>query len=109
MYYTASVYFDEYKKEYSLTYEKMEVEKEYPECVEFKYCYFVSKNISTSYFDYDAFEKSYEITDNLTTFYSRKKENCIEWLQERKEELTEYYKQHYEAINNAIIKQDTDN
>lgn len=44
MYYTASVYFDEFKKEYSLTYEKMEVEKEYPECVNFKYCYFVSKN-----------------------------------------------------------------
>lgn len=65
-------------------YSPVEVLKQYPFAFEMRYPYFTSSTYSTRYFEEGMLDREYEITNELTVFYSADKEKCVEWLEGKK-------------------------
>lgn len=86
-------------------YSTMEVAKQYPLALEMRYPYFISRNNSTRYFEESMIDKEYEITNELTVFYSESKEKCAEWLQNKRDSLLQSYKFNYERLEKSEIKE----
>lgn len=86
-------------------YSPMEIEKIYKDMIELRYPYFISSTYSTHYFGNEAFNKEYEITNELTVFYSTDKEKCVEWLKEKRDRLLQSYKYNYERLEKSELKE----
>lgn len=86
-------------------YSPMEVVKQYPLAFEMRYSYFTSSTYSTRYFEKSMLDKEYEITNELTVFYSISKEKCAEWLENKRNELLQSYKLNYERLQKSEIKE----
>lgn len=84
----------------------MEINKIYPDMVETKHLHLTSRNYSTRYFEKSMLDKEYKISDELTVFYSERKENCIKWLNDRRNSLVQSYKYDYERLNKSEIKEE---
>lgn len=90
-------------------YSSMEVVKQYPLALEMRYPYFTSRTYSTRYFEKGMLDKEYEITNELTVFYSVNKDKCIEWLDNKRKELLQSYKLNYERLEKSEIKEVEEN
>lgn len=101
----AHIYFPKTNEEIKFNYSSMEVVKHYPGVSEMRYPYFISRNNSTHYFYKDMLDKEYEITNELTVFYSAKKKKCVEWLESKRKELLQSYKSNYERLEKSEIKE----
>lgn len=101
----AHIYFPKTNEEIKFNYSSMEVVKHYPGVSEMRYPYFISRNNSTHYFYKDMLDKEYEITNELTVFYSAEKKNCVEWLESKRKELLQSHKSNYERLEKSEIKE----
>ena len=82
--YGAWVKFPKVAGDVEFNYSKMEIKKIYPDMTETRYPYFTSRNVSTCYFEKNMLNKEYQITDELTIFYSDSKVDCMEWLENKR-------------------------
>lgn len=103
--YEAHVKFPKIAGEIEFNYSTMEVKKCYPAMLELRYPYFISRNNSTHYFEKRMLDKEYEITDELTVFYSESKDRCIEWLKAKREELLQSHKYNLGRLEKSEIKE----
>ena len=101
----AHIYFPKENEEIKFSYSSMEIVRHYPGVVEMCYSYFTDRNNSTHYFEKSMLDREYEITDELTVFYSASKEKCVEWLQNKRASLLQSYKTNYERLENSEIKE----
>lgn len=101
----AWVRFPQIAGDIEFNYSPMEVVKQYPLAIEMRYPYFISRNNSTRYFEKGMFDKEYEITNELTVFYSASKEKCVEWLENKRDTLLQSYKFNYERLKKSEIKE----
>lgn len=86
-------------------YSPMEIARHYPDMLEMRYPYFTSSTYSTRYFEKGMLDKEYEITKELTVFYSTSKEKCIEWLGNKRGMLLQSYKFNYKRLEKSEIKE----
>ena len=86
-------------------YSPMEVAKQYPLALEMRYPYFTSSTYSTRYFEKGMLDKEYEITKELTVFYTADKKKCVEWLESKRSELLQLYKLNYGRLEKSEIKE----
>lgn len=103
--YGACVCFPKGGGEIKFNYSAMEVKKCYPAMLELQHPYFISRNNSTHYFGKRMFDKEYEITDELTVFYSESKEKCVEWLKSKREEFLRSYKINLERLEKSEVRE----
>ena len=103
--YGAYIRFPQVAGDIEFNYSNMEISKRYPDMLEMKHYYFTSRNTSTRYFEKRMLEKEYEISNELTVFYSESKEKCIEWLANKRNTLLESYKYNYERLEKSEIKE----
>lgn len=82
--YVAYMRFSRTGEEIVFNYSAMEIIKCYPNVIETKYSHFTNKNNSTRYFEKSMLDREYDITDELTVFYSADKGKCINWLTEKR-------------------------
>lgn len=101
----AHIYFLKSGKEIKFNYSPMEVVKQYPFALEMRYPYFIGSAYSTRYFEEGMLDKEYEITKELTVFYSADKEKCVAWLENKRSELLQSYKFNYERLKKSEIKE----
>lgn len=103
--YGAWVKFPKIAGDVEFNYSAMEVKKCYTEMLELRYPYFISSNNSTHYFEKRMFDKEYEITDELTVFYSESKEKCVEWLKSKREKLLRSHKFNLERLEESEVRE----
>ena len=103
--FAAYIKFPEESGEVEFEYSVMEINKVYPDMIETKHFYFTSRNYSTRYFEKSMLNKEYEISYELTVFYSESKEDCLKWLTDKRNLLLQIYKNKYERLKNSEIKE----
>lgn len=101
----AWVNFPKTEEDIEFNYSPMEVVNQYPLALKMRYPYFISRNNSTRYFEESMLDKEYEITNELTVFYSVNKDKCVEWLQNKRTSLLQSYKFDYERLEKSEIKE----
>ena len=103
--YGAHVMFPKISGKVIFSYSEMKIKTRYPDMIELEHYYFTSKHYSTRYFDKSMLEKEYEISAELTVFYSEDKQACIDWLTKKRDTLLESYKYDYERLLQSEIKE----
>lgn len=83
----------------------MEIVKRYPDMIEVRYSYFADGLSSTRCFEENMLDKERKITKELTVFYSERKEECVEWLEEKRNKLLHSYKLNYDRLEKSQIKE----
>lgn len=74
----AWIRFPQIEGDIEFNYFSMKIVKQYPLVTELLHPYFISSAYSTRFFEKSMLDKEYSITNELTVFYSTRKEKCIE-------------------------------
>ena len=101
----ASIYFPKSEGDIRFNYSAIEVKRNTDTTIETNNPYFISKDISTCYFDKLMLDKVYKISDSLTVFYSESKDKCIEWLEKKREGMILYHGSCYKRLLESEIKE----
>ena len=101
--YGAWVKFPKVAGDIEFNYSKMEIKKIYPDMTETRHPYFTSRNVSTCYFEKNMLNKEYQITDELTIFYSDSKVDCMEWLGAKRDLYLKSAEYNYKRLKESKV------
>lgn len=103
--YGAHVRFPKADGEIVFNYCAMEIARHYPSVLETKHYYFTDRNHSTRYFEKGMLDKEYEITDELTVFYSADKSKCVDWLIKKRNAYLVAYRDRLQRLEQSNIRE----